>query len=266
MSEYRTELEFARNVAILGGRVAMGHFRKQPHSELKADGSIVTEADWAAEAQIRLRIARTFPDHNIYGEEEGLTGAGGGPPTDGAPTWVIDPIDGTSNYAAGIPIWATLIALRVDDRSVVGVAHAPALGETYEAALGSGAKMNGEPIEVDPATDLSDAMVLSSGLEWLIAHDLQAFYTELISRSARSRGLGDFWGHALVARGAAHIMIDPVVMLWDFAPLEVIVSEAGGRISQLNGDPCVHGESCLSTNGALHEETLALVKPHLGSE
>ena len=114
MSEADAFLEFARELAEIGGRIAMGHYRPLPETKRKDDGTWVTEADWKAEAQIRLRIARTFPEHNILGEEEGLTAAGGGPPVNGAPTWVLDPIDGTNNYIAGIPIWATLVGLQVD--------------------------------------------------------------------------------------------------------------------------------------------------------
>src|SRR5688500_13944104 len=138
----------------------MGHFGRNPDRKQKDDGTWVTEADWAAEAQIRLRIARTFPDHNILGEEEGLTAAGGGPAVDGAPTWILDPIDGTHNYMLGIPIWATLVALRVDDESIVGVVHAPALGETYDGAKGLGARCNDASIKVDPIESLADAHVL----------------------------------------------------------------------------------------------------------
>ncbi|MDQ3877923.1 MAG: hypothetical protein M3290_06200, partial [Actinomycetota bacterium] len=114
MSEPSDYLDAAIELARLGGRVAMGHFGKGPDARTKADGTWVTEADWAAEAQIRLRIARTFPDHNVLGEEEGLTAAGGGSPVEGAPCWIVDPIDGTNNFMAGIPIWATLVALRME--------------------------------------------------------------------------------------------------------------------------------------------------------
>src|ERR687892_2926766 len=127
MPGHLRELDAALEFARAGGRIALGHFRKQLPREQKADGTWVTEADWAVEAQIRLRIARAFPDHNVLGEEEGLTAAGGGPAVDGAPRWVVDPIDGTNNFMGGIPIWATLVALSVNGEPVLGVAHAPAL-------------------------------------------------------------------------------------------------------------------------------------------
>ena len=259
MASFSKELEFARDLARIGGRIAMGHFGRDPDSKRKDDGTWVTEADWAVEAQIRLRIARTFPDHNVLGEEEGLTGAGGGEPTSGAPTWVIDPIDGTNNYMAGIPVWATLVGLQVDGANVVGVAHAPALGELYEGAIGDGARMNGEPIAVDPVRDLSEATILYASYSSFVEAGLADQFTTLASKSNRTRGFGDFWGHMLVARGAAHAMIEPELRTWDFAPLAPIVSEAGGRLSTIGGGPLEDKSSVVTTSGPIHDDVLKIL-------
>lgn len=263
MRDYSTELDFAISVTELGGRIALEHFGKGPDKKLKSDGSWVTEVDWKVEAQIRLRIARTFPDHNILGEEEGLTAAGGGPPHDGAPTWVIDPIDGTNNYIAQIPIWATLLALRVDDESVLGVAHAPTLGETYEACLGGGARKNGRSIHVEPVERLKDALLCHGGYDHLAERDLTGLFEELAARTVRSRGFGDFWGHMLVARGAAHVMFEPKLALWDVAALEPIVTEAGGKLTTLTGERFRDGDSVLTTCGTLHDEVVELARPFI---
>ncbi len=260
MTDLATELEFAREVALLGGRIALEHYRRDLRRERKDDGTWATEADWAVEAQIRLRIARTFPRHNVHGEEEGLTAAGGGPPNPGAPTWVIDPIDGTNNYMAGIALWGTLVGLRVDDESVLGVCHLPALEETYDAATGLGARLNGLPIGVDPTDNLGEATVLFPGLESFHERGLAGFLDELTGRCWRTRGFGDCWGHMLVARGAAHVMVDPVLNLWDFVALEPIVREAGGRITRLDGRPLADGGSCVTTNGSLHDEVVSLAR------
>jgi histidinol-phosphatase len=257
MAPFVTELEFAREAAVLGGKVAMGHFGRDPEARRKPDGSWVTQGDWETEAQIRLRIARTFPEHNVLGEEEGLTRAGGGDPIEGAPTWVVDPIDGTSNYVAAIPVWATLVALLVDGAPVVGVAHAPALGETYEGGRELGARMNGEPIHVDELERIEDATIVSTGYESFRRHQLAQSYVEVVSRAHRSRGFGDFWGHMLVARGAAHVMLEPIFNVWDYAALVPIVEEAGGRITTLDGAPLSDGSSGLTTNGSLHDEVVA---------
>jgi len=254
---YEQALDFAHEAALAGGRIALELFRRDPAVKQKSDGTLMTEADWAAEQEIRRLIERTWPDHNILGEEAGGTRARGGPPVDGAPTWTIDPIDGTNNYIAGIPVWATLISLRVDDTSVVGVCHAPALGETYDALRGRGARMNFQPIGVESMTDLGSGTVLSTGMEAFIDDGLERFYVDVVRRCGRSRGFGDFWGHMLVARGAAHVMMETEMWPWDYAPLQPIVEEAGGRITQLDGTPCANGKSCLTTNGALHDEVVA---------
>ena len=262
MGAFDRELEFALDIARLGGRIGLGHFRRAIKTQQKADGTWVSEVDWAVEAQIRLRIARTFPEHNVLGEEEGLTRAGGGGALAGAPTWVIDPIDGTNNYIAGIPIWATLVALQVDGQNVVGVAHAPALNETYAAATGAGARVNDDTIHVAEADHLPDATLLFASVESFEAVGLERFFSELVRRSWRSRGFGDFWGHMLVARGAAHIMVEPRLAIWDVAALEPIVREAGGRLSHLDGTPWRDAGSCLTTNEALHDQVVTILRQH----
>ncbi|MDQ3941456.1 MAG: histidinol-phosphatase [Actinomycetota bacterium] len=259
MTELSTYLEFARDAAAVGARIALGHYGRDPKRERKSDGTWVTEADWAVEAQIRLRIARTWPDHNVLGEEEGLTSAGGGPPVTGAPTWIIDPIDGTHNYMAGIPMWATLVGLRIDETNVVGVAHAPAIDETYYAALEAGAFFHDRRIQVEPVGDLADATVLYAGAGALFHVGLEGFYKELVNRAWRSRGFGDFWGHMLVARGAAHVMVEPEVAIWDIAALEPIVTEAGGRLTHLDGAAWGGTGTCLTTCGSLHDQVVDLV-------
>ncbi|MBW3594741.1 MAG: histidinol phosphatase [Actinobacteria bacterium] len=260
MPDLAAELTFARDIAQLGGRIAMGHFGHDPQRKRKRDGTWVTEADWAVEAQIRIRIARTYPDHNILGEEEGLTAAGGGEPIPGAPTWVIDPIDGTHNYMLGIPIWATLVALRIDDANVVGVAHAPALGETYYAARGLGARWNDRAIHVDPVASLSDAHVIYGAEKGFVAAGLGDFFEDLVASCWRARGFGDFWGHVLVARGAAHVMVEPELSPWDVAALEPIVTEAGGRLTHLDGDVWRDTGSCLTTCASIHDDVVALAR------
>ncbi|HVL65217.1 MAG TPA: inositol monophosphatase family protein [Actinomycetota bacterium] len=249
-------LRLALDIARAGGEVALAHYGTSPQSAEKADGTWVTEGDRAAERRMRELLARHVPDHNILGEEEGLSGAGGGTPSDGAPVWILDPIDGTHNYMARIPIWATLVALEVDGRYVAGVAHAPALGETYDAAVGLGARCNGTGIGVSAVSSLDRATVVTPGYEGFDERGLAEFYLRLTRSSWRSRGFGDFWGHVLVARGACEVMVDPIVATWDLAALVPIVEEAGGRITNLSaGDPS-GGESLVSTNGALHDRVL----------
>jgi histidinol-phosphatase len=255
---WAADLALAKELAALGGAEALARFRRIPPPSRKADGSWVTEADLAAEAAIRERLAETRPDDDVLGEEGGHTATGGGPARPGARTWVIDPIDSTHSYMVGIPLWATLVGLRVDERAVVGVCHVPALDETYDAADGAGARMNGEPIEVRE-TPLDEAVVTSSGLRSMTRYGRFDLYRRLADACWRDRSLGDFWGHMLVARGAAQVMVDPIVATWDYVPLEPIVREAGGTMTQLDGSPLAHDGSCLTTcGGATHAAVLAM--------
>lgn len=253
-------LSFALEAAERGGRVAMKHFGKHAPPTQKADGTWVTEADVAVEAQLRLLIARSWPDHNILGEEEGLSAAGGGPPVEGAPTWILDPIDGTHNYMNGIPIWATLIALRVDDRFTLGVCHAPALGETYDGARGLGARMNGTAIQARRVDSLERATVLHGDIKSFSKRSQRGFLEALVEGSWRTRGLSDFWGHMLVARGAADMMVEPELNVWDYAALVPIVTEAGARITQFDGNDLADPGSCVTAAAGVHEEVLKLAR------
>jgi histidinol-phosphatase len=259
-STFSSELDFAREVATIGGQVAMKRWLGELQTDRKPDGTWVTDADVATEDAIRNRLAQSWPQHNILGEEAGLTSASGGAPIDGAPTWVVDPIDATHNYMFGIPIWATLVALVVDENPVVGVCHAPALNETYDAARGAGARMNGQAISVSKVRSLDDAHVITGSMASFAEHGLETFVADVTHRAWRSRGFGDFWGHMLVARGAAHIMLEPAWSLWDYAALQPIIEEAGGRITQISGAPLADGGSALTTNGDLHDEILALAR------
>ena len=253
-------LSFALDLARLGGRIALEHYLHDPATKTKADGTLVSEADWAVEAQIRLRIARAFPAHNILGEEEGLTAAGGGPPNPDAPTWIIDPIDGTNNYLAGIPIWATLIGFQLNGIYSAGVAHAPAIQETYDGAIGLGARLNGTTIKVDAIDKLESATVLFADVRSFDPTGHKDFFETLTKRARRTRGLGDFWGHMLVAKGAAHVMLEPDLFVWDVAALAPIVSEAGGKLTHFDGSAWKERGSALTTCGSLHEEVAALAR------
>jgi histidinol-phosphatase len=240
---WESELAFAEELARVGGAIALERFGNSGEPRRKADGSWVTEVDEAVERELRARIAATYPEHAIHGEEGGVEGP------EGAPTWVIDPIDSTDNYVAGIPIWGVLVALRVEGESVVGAVNAPALGELYCGALGSGARMNGGAIEVERVERLEDATVLFGAARHFYDVGLESLLTELVTRARRDRGLGDFWGHMLVARGAAHAMVDAAPLsLWDVAALEPIVREAGGTLTGLHGRPWSPGTGAVSSS------------------
>jgi histidinol-phosphatase len=248
---FEQELSFAHELADRAGAIAMSFFGGPFEVHEKADKSPVTEADLAIEKTIRGAVHDRYPADGVLGEEGGLQGEGSDR------RWIVDPIDGTKNFADEIQIWATLIALAVEGRPVLGVVNAPALGERYEASAGTGARLNGTPIRVSRADRVGRAAVLHSSIGGWLDGPYRRPLEDLLRESRRDRGFGDFWGHMLVARGSADVMFEPELATWDFAALQVVVEEAGGRITQFDGSPLQHGGSVLSTNGVLHEEILA---------
>jgi histidinol-phosphatase len=251
---FEEELAFANELADQAGRIGMSFFRGTFDVRTKIDRTPVTEADIAIEQMARAALRERFPDDAVHGEEGGLEGSS-------SRCWILDPIDGTRNFADGVQVWGTLIALAVDDVPVVGVIDAPALGERYEAARGSGARLNGESIHVSSADRLERAFVLHAEVRDLLAGPYAEPFVALIGRARRERGFGDFWGHMLVARGSADVMLEPELATWDWAALWVIVEEAGGRVSTFEGERLSHGCSVVTTNGILHDEIVARLRP-----
>jgi histidinol-phosphatase len=248
---YEDELAFALALADDADAIAMRLFAGDDLSvRHKHDDTPVTEADTAIERRVRERLAATFPDDRILGEEEGGSAEGDGR------VWIVDPIDGTANFARAIPVWATLIALQVDGTIVLGVASAPALNERYAAVRGHGATMNGRPIHVSETAALDRAQVLYAQLDRLLATRWGPAVLELVAGANRERGFGDFWGHLLVARGAAEVCLEPSLSTWDYAALVPIVEEAGGVITDFTGAPPAHKGSVLTTNRAMRDDVL----------
>jgi histidinol-phosphatase len=230
----------------------------------KPDLTPVTEADRTVEQALRDRIVKARPGHAIVGEElPERQGQGGW-------RWILDPIDGTKNYVRGIPVWATCIALQHHDEGTVGVISAPALGRRWWAARGEGAFAapagagpagEGQPIRVSAVSDLADAQLSYDSVMSFEAYGLGERFLGLARRCWRSRGLGDFWSHVLVAEGAVDVAAEPEVSIWDVAAVQVIVEEAGGRFTDLAGAARPDGGSAVSTNGLLHDDVLAALSP-----
>ncbi|MEA2551101.1 MAG: histidinol-phosphatase [Actinomycetota bacterium] len=248
---FERELAIALGLADRAGAIAMGLFRGDGlEVRLKADLSMVTEADTSIEAMLRQQLAVAFPDDRVLGEEEGGSVEGAGR------IWIVDPIDGTSNFARGVPAWGTLIALQNDGVSVLGVCDMPALGERYAAVRGYGATCNDRPIRVSEIATVADSHLLYAEMKDLLDGPYREPVLGLIADCWRDRGFGDCWAHALVARGAAEVMLEPELSLWDYAAMQVIVEEAGGRMTTFDGGPPVHGGSVVSTNGVIHDAVL----------
>ena len=203
-----SELAFAHEIADRAGEIALRYFRNDPAVTWKPDATPVTEADLAVEAMIREELARRFPEDAIRGEEGGIEGSSDR-------MWIVDPIDGTRNYAAGIQIWANLLALKVGDEYVLGLVNAPALGERYAAVRGGGATWNGRPMHVSEVGSTTEGMIVFGDIELWAGTPLQGRFLDLVNGAQRNRGFGDFWGHMLVARGAAEVMVEPELWEWD---------------------------------------------------
>ncbi|RRQ26414.1 histidinol-phosphatase [Rhodococcus sp. Eu-32] len=225
----------------------------------KPDLSPVSDADLAVERHVRAVLAEQRPDDAVLGEE-----FGGDAVFEGR-QWVVDPIDGTKNFVRGVPIWATLIALLEDGVPVVGVISAPALNRRWWAADSMGAFTSydggdARPITTSSVRDLGSASLSFASLSGWKDRGIREQFVALTDTVWRTRGYGDFFSYCLLAEGTLDIAAEPEVSLWDLAPLDVLVREAGGRFTGLDGTAGPHGGSAVATNGLLHDEVLAALQ------
>ena len=261
MAHHGDDLELALELCDLADAITLERYRASDLVvDTKPDLTPVTEADRAVEQAVRDRLASVRPGDSVLGEEYGSSEV-----QDGTRRWIIDPIDGTKNYVRGIPVWATLLAREERGQIVLGAVSAPALGRRWWAARGAGAFVADglgdvqRPIKVSAVRDLRDAQLCISGFDgWIEAGSLEAML-ELSRWCWRTRGFGDFWGYMLVAEGAADVNCEAAVSLWDLAAPMVIVEEAGGRFTDLRGEPTAGGGDALATNALLHDAALAIV-------
>ena len=225
------------------------------HVVAKPDLTPVSDADTAVEEALRRTLSRARPRDAVHGEEMDDTGWG-------PRRWVIDPIDGTKNFVRGVPVWATLIALMINDEVAVGVVSAPALGRRWWASLGGGAYagkslISATPIRVSDVADIADASLSYSSISgWVESGQGQPF-VDLLRECWRTRAYGDFWSYMLLAEGGVDIACEPELALYDMAACSIVVTEAGGRFTDVDGRPGPHGAGAYATNARLHEEVLA---------
>jgi histidinol-phosphatase len=255
------DLEIAHQLADLADQLTMAKFLNSDLVvDTKPDLTPVTEVDRGVEQILRDHLAAVLPDDSVLGEEFGISG-------ESNRCWVIDPIDGTKNYVRGVPVWASLIALMQDNQPTIGVVSAPALGRRWWAAKNAGAftglpehsGQHGRLISVSKISKMSDASISFSDLSFSEDQPFAAGFKKLASTVWRTRGYGDFWQHCLVAEGALDISAEPVVALWDLAPLAIIVAEAGGRFTGLNGVAGPDQGSAVASNNLLHENALEIL-------
>lgn len=241
------------------GAIHLEHFRSSGLAvDRKADASPVTRADRGSEEAIRETLRRATPELGVLGEEFGQEG-------DERDRWVVDPLDATRNFVAGLPYFATLIGLELDSQLVLGVVHAAALGgETWCAVRGQGAfggtgtdpaTVRQRRLRVSEVDDLSRSFIVHGGLVHFQKHGLWPVFGDLVSRVERTRGFGDWWGHVLVAEGRCDAMVEAVVAYHDIAAVRVLVEEAGGAFHTRGGVPlgAGFGEAVLTSNRSLAE-------------
>lgn len=254
-AELRGWLEVAQAACDEADAVARRHFRRDLRIDTKPDRTFVTEADTAIERRIRERLRDAFPGHGLVGEEYGTDDG------DAPVRWYIDPIDGTHNFMRGVPLFGTLLAVERDGELQAAVMSAPALGERWWAHRGGGAwaRTGAEvprQIRVSDVTRLGDAQILYGSARDIVASGRAPGFDGLLRDVWRERGFGDFWGYALVAEGAAEGMVEVDLFTWDAAAPALIVEEAGGRWTDLDGVRRIDTRTFLVSNGVLHDELL----------
>jgi histidinol-phosphatase len=271
------DLSLAHALADLADAISLDRYQAQDLViTTKPDNTPVTDADRAVETAIREALATHRQTDGLVGEEFGSDKGTSGR------YWVIDPIDGTKNFMRGVPTWATLIALVQVDQSgveevIVGIASAPALARRWSAAKGHGAfvrfnsgsidelsdefdeSSNEKKISVSKVAALTDASIsYSDFIGW---EDRLEPFQKMLANAWRTRGIGDFWSHMLVAEGAVDVAIEPSLALWDMAALDIIVREAGGTFTNTAGQNGPFGGSGVSTNGVLHNAVINGLNP-----
>lgn len=249
------DLAFALELAELADSISLPRFRAADlRVETKPDRSFVTDADQAVEHALREHIERERPEDSFFGEESGAKDAG-------SRKWIIDPIDGTSNFLRGVPNWGALISLEVDGVPTVGVVSAPAFGARWWAELGGGAwgQASGEAprrLRVSGVADLEHASLSFQSIkQWRLEGYLPALLA-LEERVWRDRAYGDLWSYMLLAEGLLDVVAEFDVKAYDLAALVPIVREAGGTFTDIDGNESAWNGSSLATNGHLHQNVI----------
>lgn len=234
-------LAFALATAVEAGKGTLRHFQAGIGFDLKEDESPVTVADKEAERFIRQAIEREFPGEAILGEEEGGS--------DAPDRWVIDPIDGTKSFIAGVPLYATLLSYEQDGEPILGVCALPALGEVFYAERGSGAFQNDAPCRVSDRPNLGHSIVSGGSVTSLRRTGRLNGFMRLADQCLAARNWTDAHGHMLVASGRLEAMVDPIVNHWDLSAVAIIVREAGGSFTDFAGNDVIAGEAISCSPG-----------------
>lgn len=241
--ELDTAVLAARNAAVLA-------LDWQPKivAEKKADRSPVTQADRDCERMIARLLNETFPDDGIMGEEGASVESRSGR------RWIIDPIDGTRDFVRGNPLWANLIALEADGQVVAGVVHLPLLGKLYSASRGAGAHCNGSLIHPSSKTSVEESVLCVNGYDKISRTPFRDRLLDWMEHFWAVRGLGGAADAMMVASGQAEIWVEPSASTWDFAPLKVILEEAGARYLNIDGGSSIYAGNAIGCAPGLESE------------
>jgi histidinol-phosphatase len=241
------ELEVASRAARKAAELAL-QYQPKIATETKPDKSPVTQADRECERMIAGMLGEAFPGDGILGEE------GASAESRNGRRWIIDPIDGTRDYVRGNPLWANLIALEADGEVVAGVVNLPILGKLYSGARGEGAQCNGAPIRASSKTSVEESVLCVNGYDKVSKSPFYGRLLDWMTRFWAVRGLGGAADAMMVASGQAEIWIEPGASPWDFAPLKVILEEAGARYLNVDGGATIYAGNAVGCAPGLEQE------------
>jgi histidinol-phosphatase len=251
----------AIDATVAAGKLALGYFDTNLTVEWKENETPVTVADRNAELLLRDQILKHFPNDSFLGEEF--------PETVGTSgfRWIVDPIDGTRSFVRGIPIWGTLVGLEFNGDPVAGTCYMPAYGGImYRGLRGDGAYRDDRRIHVSTVNTLPDSQVFYSSISWFVKGGAKEAFVDLVGKTQRQRGYGDFYGFMLVAQGSGEYMVEYGVSPWDVAALVPIIEEAGGTFTDWDGNRTIHRPDVLASNSILHRQGLEILRVGRGAD
>jgi histidinol-phosphatase len=247
-------LEQALRFTRVAGDHTLNYFRKNVEVQYKGDDSPVTRADREAEEILRKLIMDAYPDHGIVGEEYGVY------KPESKVQWILDPVDGTMSFIHGIPLYTTLVGILVDGNPEIGLIYAPAMDEMVDAARDMGTRLNGSSVTVRQCDTLEKATILTTDIRNIESYGFGGAHDRLVKSCYAHRTWGDAYGHLMVATGRADIMMDPVLNIWDAAPLSTVMRESGGVFMTRDGVEDIYAGHGISVGLGLKDEVLNILK------
>jgi len=246
-------LNFSVDLIKECNRISLKYYKKTIKPEYKKDNSPVTIADKKCEKFLISEIKKKYPEHSFLAEETGVEDK------NSEFRWIIDPIDGTKNFMRNFPFWGTLLALEYQNEVVMGIIALPAMKQMIYAGKGLGCYQNGKRVKVSKTDSIDKSYFIYGGIEYILDKPYKEKFLELVKNSYYDRGYGDCFGHTLVINGKAEYMLDPHVSPYDVAPVKICVEEAGGVMTDLEGNRTIYSRGVLTSNGKMHDELLRFI-------